>query len=165
MAVKAGELVIPTIDQLEIHIKAEESAVTLTVDNNRLGAIHHVDVILYSAYSFDSRQSQFRTHATATGARIQSSNVVLPSDPSQPFVLIHHPKGQDNLYLGNDAARIMKWPENDKANIQRWKLNVSFGARAYSSTTPPTGEVFQLTKFDLIVEWNKISNQLSAEKT
>ena len=57
----------------------------------------------------------------------------------------------------------MKWPENDKANIQRWKLNVSFGARAHSNTIPPTGEVFQPLKFDLVVEWNKISNQLSVE--
>jgi hypothetical protein len=163
-AVKAGELVIPTADQLEIHVKADNSAVTLRVDNNRLDAIHNLDVIVYSAYSFDGRQNQFRTHAAATGSRMQSPNVVLPSESSQAFVLVHHPSGQDQLQLGNDTARTMKWPENDKANIQRWKLNVSFGARAHSNTIPPTGEVFQPLKFDLIVEWNKISNQLSVEK-
>jgi hypothetical protein len=164
IAVKTGELVIPTADQLEIHVKADVAAVTMAIDNNRLDGIHHLDTIVYSAYSFDSRQNQFRTHAAATGARMQSPNFVGPSESSQAFVLVHHPTGKDMLQLGNDTARPMKWPENDKANIQRWKLNVSFGARVYSNTIPPTGEVFQPSKFDLIVTWNKISNELSVEK-
>jgi hypothetical protein len=164
IAIKAGQLIIPSPDQLEIHVEADNSAITLRVDNNRLDAIHHLDAIVYSAYSFDGRQNQFRTHAAATGARMQSPNVVGPSESSQAFVLVHHPTGKDQLQLGNDTERTMKWPENDKANIQKWKLNVSFGARAYSNTIPPTGEVFQPAKFDLIVGWNKISNQLSVEK-
>lgn len=164
IAGKTGEVVIPTADQLEIHVQADNAAVAMTVDNNRLDAIHHLDTIIYSAYSFDGRQNQFRTHAAATGARVQSPNVVGPSESSQAFVLVHHPTGKDTLQLGNDTARTMKWPENDKVNIQRWKLNVSLGARAYSNTIPPTGEVFQPIKFDLIVAWNKISNELSVEK-
>jgi hypothetical protein len=165
MDVNAGELVIPTADQLEIHVKANDSAITLRVDNYRLDAIHHLDAIVYSACSFDGRQNQFRTHAAATGARLQSPNVVGPSESSESFVLVHHPNGKDQLQLGNDNARTMKWPENDKANVQKWRLNVSVGARAYSNTFPVTGEVFQPTKFDLVVQWNKISNQLSVERT
>ena len=164
IAAKTGELVIPTADQLEIHVKADNAAVTMTVDNNRLDAIHHLDIIVYAAYSFDGRQNQFRTHAAATGARMQSPNAVGPSESSQAFILVHHPTGNDTLQLGDDTARIMKWPENDKANIQKWKLNVSLGARAYSNTVPLTGAVFQLIKFDLIVAWDKVSNKLSVER-
>lgn len=160
----AGELVIPTAEQLEMHVRAENSAVTLRVDNNRLDAIHHLDVIIYSACSFDRRQNQFRTHPAATGARMQSPNVVAPSESSQAFVLVHQPTGKDTLQLGNDTTRALKWPENDKSDVQRWKLNMSVGARAYSNSVPPTGQVFQLLKFDLIVEWNRNSNQLSVEE-
>lgn len=164
MAVKAGEAVIPTDDQLELRVRADDAVVTMTVDNNRLGAIHHLDVIIYSAYSFDGRHNQYRTHAGATGWRAQSQNVVGPSDSSQAFVLVHLSAGRDTLQLGSDNARPMRWPDNDKADMQKWKLNMSFGARAYSNTVPPTGEVFQPVKFDLIVTWNKASNELSVQK-
>ena len=49
IAGKTGEVVIPTADQLEIHVQADNAAVAMTVDNNRLDAIHHLDTIIYSA--------------------------------------------------------------------------------------------------------------------
>jgi hypothetical protein len=163
-----SDIVIETEHQLEIHIKADNSSsvptITLKVDNNRLDAIQELNVIVYSAYSFDSRHGQFRTHPAASGARTTLRNTILPSDSSPPVVLVHRRADQKHLNLGNDTARAMKWPENDRTAIQRWKLNISVGAREYSGTIPPSGKVFQPTRFDLIAVWNTTTGQFAVQK-
>ncbi len=165
---KDGEVVIPTADQLDIRIEADDSTdqptLKLKVDNNRLDAIQEIDTIIYSAFSFDTRRNEFRTHPAATGSRTVLPSPVLPSESSQNVLLVHKRAGKDHLQLGNDDQRVMKWPENDKAQVQRWKLNLSVGARVFSRTIPLTGEVFKPTTFDLIIEWDTASNRLTVEK-
>lgn len=163
-----SDIVIETDHQLEIHIKADNSSniptVTLKVDNNRLDAIQGLDVIMYSAYSFDSRHRQFRTHPAASGARTTLLDTILPSNSSPQVVLVHRRADQKHLNLGNDAVRAMNWPENDRTAIQRWKLNVSVGAREYSGTIPSSGKVLGPTRFDLIVDWNTTTGQFLVQK-
>lgn len=59
---------------------------------------------------------------------------------------------------------MMKWPENDKTTVQRWRLNISVDARVHTRTIPPNGTVFQPMKFDLIVDWDTATNNLSVHQ-
>jgi hypothetical protein len=65
--------------------------------------------------------------------------------------------------LGDHMSNVMKWPDNDKSQGQRWKLSLSVGAKLHANNSAGKSIPLRLTKFDLIVQWDSIDNTFTLE--
>jgi hypothetical protein len=159
-----GAVRFETTDFLVLHIRRQTSpdqnALVLVVDNNRLDAIEHIDTIIYSACSFDSNHNQFRTVPAAAGARMVLHDVIHPSSSSKPVLIVAKRRVDQYLMMGDTTSNVMKWPENDKSAVQRWKFSLSVAARTYAKNSSQISTPLRLTKLELIVRWDSAANSL-----
>jgi len=163
-----NELTIPSPDDLLIHLRLEafqeKKSCVLIVDNNRLDAISGASVTIYSAYSFDSNHREFRAVPSVSGIRMDQQDVIQPSCSGKPFLLVRKDPDKPHLFAGNNTSSQMIWPENDKSQIQKWKLSASFFAQTWPNNSTSMPKPLTVVKFDVIVTWDKAAAELLIEK-
>ncbi len=64
----------------------------------------------------------------------------------------------------DDFSHVMSWPENDRSEVQRWRLSVRVlpetYARSSAERSVPLTEYF--AEFEVL--WNKAANEFSIQK-
>jgi membrane protein implicated in regulation of membrane protease activity len=161
-----GAILIDSPDDLSVRIQPyslpNERGVRLTIDNNRLDSIHQIRVIISAACSFDARHDAFR-ETSINAVVLNRPNLIRPSSSGEPVPLIRKEPAYAHLVVGENPRYSLVWPENDKSEIQRWRLSIRVsGANRpvpLQSQPVPLKELFA----DLLVFWNSTSNEFSIE--
>jgi hypothetical protein len=136
----------------------------LTVDNNRLDPIHQIRIIVSDAQSFDASRSAFRTGCSFSAAVITQPNIVQPSCSGNPVWLIRKETSNFHLLAGDDFGHLMSWPENDKSEMQRWRLSLRVLPMTWARNSAEKSAPLRELVADIVARWDKATNEFSIEK-
>jgi hypothetical protein len=163
-----GELSIDSPDDYTINIRrlgnAEMKGLAYNIDNHRLDTIGKVSITIYSAQSFSSYHGEFRDGAGFKAARYPYQGNINSSTSGHPGWIIRKDPTKSFLLAADDNTHEMIWPDNDKAEIQRWRMEIGLTAE----TIPPAAGIpakgLTTQPFHIIVSWNTKTNEFFLEK-
>lgn len=138
--------------------------IQLQIENYRLTSVHQVRIVLASASSFDVRHQDFREPAVS-GQMFSRPNPIRPSGSGQTIPLIWKEARWPGLVTGeNNLIRQLGWPENDKSEIETWKL--SLRVQVFDVTQNAHGQSISLgdLPFEAVVDWERNSNVFRLKK-
>lgn len=161
-------LVIDSPDEFSLRIAKVDSSgirgIEFQVENYRLTSIHQIRLIISSASSFDGRHGAFR-EASLTGQTFARPDVIRPSTSGNPILLVWKAAHSPFLVSGeNNILHELRWPDNDKVEVERWKLSLRVQAFAWPPSSDgrsiPLNELFA----EVIFLWNRTRNEFFIEK-
>jgi hypothetical protein len=155
-------LIVVSPEYFAIEIEEQEhqdtNGLIFKIRNDRLEGISGIKLTIYKAQSFDSRHGQFR-EPQATAILVIQPDRIAPSSYGKLSWLIAKKRPKRYLFAGDSASHDLAWPENDKSEIQRWRLTIAVDAQ----TTVPGEDLSPLAqlKFTADVDWSTTTNQFS----
>jgi hypothetical protein len=131
------------------------------IRNDRLGTISKIKLTICKAQSFDSRHKQFR-EPQASGILVNQPNTIAPSSSGAISWLVAKKAQNKYLFAGDATSNHLIWPENDKSEIQVWRLTIAIDGVAIVSgqNTKPLSQL----QFVADVSWNTTTNLFSIQK-
>ncbi len=161
------ELTLVSPDDFAMRIRQFQSldakSINLIVDNNRLGPIHKIRVIVSEARSFDTRHNAFRTAVGFGAAVMTQQDIIQPSCSGRPVPLVRKATSNSNLLAADDFSHVMSWPENDRSEVQRWRLSVRVLPETYARSSAERAVPLREFFAELEVLWDKATNKFSVE--
>jgi hypothetical protein len=159
------ESVIHTSDDYLVRIQPYASqsthGLTLTIDNNRLGGIYQVRVIISKARSYDSRHRDFRD-SFINAVVMSSPDVIAPGLSGKPFLLVRKEPNYPHLFAGDSFRFPLPWPTNDKSPVHKWNLDFRVQVALWPPS-PPGGALKELFA-DFTFLWDPVANEFSIER-
>lgn len=155
-------IVLTSVDEFSVRVRFSSAGrvrgITATVVNDRLDAIVVTSLNVRSARSLDTNHQDFRDGAEFNPVSQNLSELVQAACSGNPMWLVRKEPSVQYLLAGNDGAHAMTWPQNDKSDLQQWKISLEVSARLWDRGSG-RGTVLQPIKSDLLVQWNTSLNE------
>lgn len=163
-----GPLVIDSPEEFSLRIAKIDSGqirgIELRVENHRLTSIHQIRLIISAASSFDRRHGAFR-EACLGGQIFARPNVIRPSMSGNPILLVWKAAHSPFLVSGeNNILHELRWPDNDKCEIERWKLSLRVQAFAWPPNSIGRSAPLNELSAEVIFLWDRARNEFSIER-
>jgi hypothetical protein len=163
-----GSLVFDSPDEFSLRVAKVDSGgirgIELQVENYRLTSIHQIRLIISKASSFDGRHGAFR-EGSLTGQTFVRPDLIRPSTSGRPILLVWKAAHSAFLVTGeNNILRELLWPDNDKAQVERWKLSLRVQAFAWPPNSQGQSAPLKEISAEIIFLWNRTRNEFSIEK-
>jgi len=163
-----GLLVVDSPDEFSLRIAKFDSGgvrgIELRVENRGLTSIRQDRLIISSASSFDVRHGAFR-EPFLTGQVFARQDVIRPSTSGKSIPLVWKAVHSPFLVSGeSNVLRELRWPDNDKAEVERWKLSLRVQASALSPNSQGQSGALKELLAEVIFLWNRTQNEFSIEK-
>jgi hypothetical protein len=121
-------------------------------------------ITLFSAQSFSSYQGDFRDGYGFKAARFPYQGNITSSSSSLPVWIVRRDPSRGGLLAADDDTHEMNWPDNDKAEIQRWRIKLGLTAETVPPGSGTSARGLTTQPFHIIVSWNPTTNEFFVEK-
>jgi hypothetical protein len=162
---------ISSPDHYSVNIMAEESGamkgLILVISNERLNALASYKVVIRSGQSFDSKHSDYRDGIEFIPFSFAAAEPIFSSSNGKGLWFIHKRPESAQLFTGNDDGHILRWPDNNKSLVQKWRIGLEAVAfqlpKPKDTSQPPNPIPLKPIQAYIVIIWNTAQSSFHIE--